>query len=105
MTPANRMMERVCILTDLPVPATTPEVHEVPWDELWDRRPGVWALYLKATNDGPAKVVHAPGYAHLIVHEFCHHAQQEAGKAAASPECEKQAYWVQSVYFRLWPED
>ena len=101
----EKMMERVAILADLPVPDTTPVVREVPWQDLWKQRPGVWALYLKAGDHGPAEIVHAPGYAHLIVHEFCHHAQQEAGEKPASPECEQQAYRVQAIYFRLFPED
>lgn len=102
----NKMIERVAILADLPVPETVPVIREVAVPELWKMRPGKWALYLRTTpNHLVPEIIHIPGYAHLMVHELCHHVQHEAGEAAASPECEQKAYWVQSVYFRLFPED
>ena len=103
----EKMMERVAILADLPVPKTAPTVREVPWQDIWKHRPGIWALYLKAPTGGRdfAEIIHAPGYAHLVVHELCHHAQQLAGKNPASRECENEAYRVQSIYFRLFPDD
>ncbi len=103
------MLGRVAILADLPVPDTVPVIREVSWQELWKIRPGKWAVYLHAGHpesaSGQAEILHAPGYAHLMVHELCHHAQHEAGENAASPECEEQAYRVQAIYFRLFPED
>ena len=105
----DKMMERVAILADLPVPDTVPIVREGPWKVLWKIRPGAWAVYLRAghpeSESGQAEVIHAPGYRHLVVHEFCHHAQDEAGENPASPEGEEQAYRIQAMYFRLFPED
>lgn len=102
----EKMMERIAILTGLPMPDSIPVVREVPWEELWNIRRGAWAVYLRPTADEPdGQVLHVHGYAHLIPHEFTHHVQTEAGKPAASQECEKEAYWVQAIYFRLFPDD
>lgn len=98
-------MKRVCILTDLPLPSVLPSTRIISWREMWKMRPGVWALYIAASGDQEAEIIYLTGYSHLVVHELTHHAQHLAGRPAASDECEKEAYWVQSVYFRLFPED
>ena len=58
-----------------------------------------WAYYDEALEE----VRFLKEYENLIPHELCHHLQTLNGLRPASEECEAQAYWLQSIYWKLWP--
>lgn len=95
------MIERIAILTGLPKTAEPQAIREVPMAEVVRRTMKRYAraAYLR----GSRQIIHAPGYRFLIPHEATHMLQTDAGQDPATDENEKQAWWIQSVYWRLWP--
>ena len=99
----DKMIERVAILTGLPEAPPPDKVRVVSLATLY-RYTGVFrakAAYLKHGR----QIIHAKGYEEWVPHELTHMLQVDAGHDPKTEENEKQAQWVQRVYWKLWPDD
>ena len=97
----DKMMERVAILTGLPNAKPPRKVEVFTFDAMPDQYKKYWAYYDPNTQG----IVLRDDYQHLLPHELTHHLQARSGTNPISDEAEKQAKWVQSIYWQLWPED
>ena len=98
----KKMIERIAILTGLPEGPPPKKVRVVSLERLLrvTGARGAKAAYLKRWRH----VIHAQDYDFWVPHEVTHMLQEDAGMDTLSEECEQQAQWVLSIYWRLWPD-
>ena len=99
----GKMIERVAILTGLPEAPPPDKIRVVSLAMLY-RYTRVYrakAAYLKHGR----QIIHAKGYEAWVPHELTHMLQVDHGQDPKTAENEKQAQWVQNVYWKLWPKE
>lgn len=97
----GKMIERIAILTGLPETAEPSAVREAPLSEIIKHtgKDYARAAYLRRWRH----IIYAPGYEWWVPHEVTHMLQVDAGEDPGTDENEKQAQWVQSIFWRLFP--
>ena len=99
----GRMIERIAILTGLPETEPPSAIREAPLSEIIrvTRKSYARAVYVCATR----AILYAPGHRWLIPHEVTHMLQCDSGVIPVTVVSEKQAWWIQNIYGRLWPTE